>query len=108
MELSKFKHLQQYMTILEIDYGKFECIPQRHQLPTLFNSKIEEVFENIETKDEDMSKFHSMIKPIFNRNFGNTFHHHNGPNQRQHINKTLVNSIKPYTIKDQGPYQLYT
>ena len=45
------------------------------------------VFETLETADIDMSTAHSVIEPIANQNFGNTFHHHNGPNQHQHIHK---------------------
>ena len=45
------------------------------------------VFETLETADIDISTAHSVIEPIANRNFGNTFHHQNGPNQRQHIHK---------------------
>ena len=58
-----------------------------------------------------------MIEPIVNQNIGNTFQHQNGPNQRQYIQKilvnstntkTLVNSINSYHIKYQGPHQLHT
>ena len=31
--------------------------------------------------------FSKIIEPIVNRNFGNNFHNHNGPNQIQHIHK---------------------
>ena len=34
-----------------------------------------------------MTTSHSMIRTIVNRDFGNTFHHQNGPNQLQHIYK---------------------
>ena len=41
MELSKLKHLQFYMTNFELDYRKFECPTQRHQLSTILHSTIE-------------------------------------------------------------------
>ena len=72
MELSKLKHLQQYMTLFDLYYRKFEHLPQRHQLSTTFQFKIEEVFETIEIEDVDIKTDHSMIEPIVNRNFGNT------------------------------------
>ena len=34
-----------------------------------------------------------MIDPIVNSNFGNTFHHQNRPNQRQHSNKNPARNI---------------
>ena len=34
-----------------------------------------------------MNPSHSIIEPIVNRNFFNTFQHQNGPNQRQHTHK---------------------
>ena len=33
----------------------------------------------METADIDMNSYQSMIDPIVNRNFGNRFHHQNGP-----------------------------
>ena len=33
-----------------------------------------------------------MIEPIVNRNFGNTFHHQNGPNQSQQTKKIPVSN----------------
>ena len=49
MELLKLKHLQQYMSIFELEYIHFERIPQRHQLTTTFHFTIEEVFETLKT-----------------------------------------------------------
>ena len=69
MELSKLKHLQCYTTNCKLDYRKFNCKPQRHQLSTIFQSSIEEVFEALEKVDVDMSTAHSIIKPIFNQFF---------------------------------------
>ena len=55
----------------------------------------------------DISTAHSMIGPIVKQDFGNTFHHRNGPNRRHHTRKkTIVNSINPDPIKEQGPHQL--
>ena len=49
MDMSKSKHLQQYMNKFELDYRKFERLPQIQQLSTTFNSAIEEVFGTLET-----------------------------------------------------------
>ena len=65
MELSKLKHLQLYMTNSELYYRNFERLPQIHQLSTIFNSTIEEVFETLETSDVYISTAHSMIKTHF-------------------------------------------
>ena len=35
------------MTIFELEYGKFELLPQRNQLSTTFEYTIEDIFENI-------------------------------------------------------------
>ena len=50
---------------------------------------MEEVFEGLETVDVDMitTRFSKIIESILNRNFGNYFHRHNGPNQRQYVHK---------------------
>ena len=40
-----------------------------------------------------MNPSHSMIEPIVNKNFRNSFKHQNGPNQNQHTNK---NSSQKY------------
>ena len=87
MELSKLEHLKQYTTNFELDYRRFERLPQRHQLSTIFNSAIEEVFETLETSDKEISTAHSIIEPTAKRNFGNIFQHQNGLNQSQHIHK---------------------
>ena len=81
------KHLQLNMNTFELNYRKYEQLPQRQQLSTIFKSTIEEVFEALETVDVCMSTAHSMIEPIVNRNFGNIFDHRNGPNQHQRIHK---------------------
>ena len=47
MELSKFKHIQRYMTPFELDYRKFEHLTQIQQLSNTFNPKIEEVSETL-------------------------------------------------------------
>ena len=62
-------------------------LPQIYQLSAIFNSTIEEFFETLEAADTDMSTAHSIITPIFNWNYDNTFQHQNKPNQRQHIHK---------------------
>ena len=75
------------MNTFELDYRKFERLPQRQQLSTIFNSTIEEVFETLETAGLYMLTDHFMIEPIFNLNFGNTIHHQNGTNPQQQIQK---------------------
>ena len=47
-----------------------------------------EIFETLETVDIDMNPSHSMIGPIVNRNFGNTFQHQIELNQHQHTHKS--------------------
>ena len=49
------------MTPFELDYRKFERIPQIHQLYTTFTPTIEGVFETLETADIDMTSPHSII-----------------------------------------------
>ena len=46
------------MTTFELGCRKFELKPQRHQLPNIFQFKIEQVFETLETKDSDMEAVH--------------------------------------------------
>ena len=36
-----------------------------------------------------------IIETIVNRNFGNTFHHQNGPNQRQNVHKHTYQQYQP-------------
>ena len=105
------------MTPFELDYRKFELQPQIQKLFIKLNPAVEEVFETLETLDIDMTPYHSMIEPISNRNFGNTFQHQNGQNQRQHTHKktsnnieTIVNStsINPYPFRDTGPHTYHT
>ena len=75
------------MTTFELKYSKFERKPLKHQPSDNFQLKTERVFETLETEDSDMEAAHSstMIEPIYNRNFGNNFHHQNATNQRQHV-----------------------
>ena len=54
MELSKFKHIQCYTTTFELDHRKIEYTPKIHQLSTIFQYTIGEVFETLETADLDM------------------------------------------------------
>ena len=71
------------MTYFEMDYRNFDGKPQRHQLSIDFKTIIEKCFENHETSDIDTTTTVSpnMVEPMVNRNFGNTFHRKNGPNQ---------------------------
>ena len=77
------------MTLFELDYIIFENKPERHQLKNTFPLTIEEVFETLEIADVEMTTTRSskIIEPIFNRNCFNTFYHHYGPNQHQHVHK---------------------
>ena len=45
MELLELKHLQLYMTTFELEYRKFELLPQIQQLYTTFHFTIEEVLK---------------------------------------------------------------
>ena len=56
------------MNTFELDYIKFERLPQIHKLSTIFQSTIEEVFDTLETVDVGRSTAHSMIEPIVNQN----------------------------------------
>ena len=87
------------MTNFELDYGNFQCLPQIHQLSTIFHSAIEELFETLETADVDMSTAYFIIELIFNWNFGNKLHYHNGTNQRQHIRKNTSQQYQPRTYQ---------
>ena len=55
-----------------------------------------------------MNTSHSMIEPIFKRNFGNIFQHQNGPNQCQNTHKNTsqqyqhINTIKKYQNRNTG------
>ena len=123
------------MTSFELDFKRFEHQPQSDQLSEIFTPSMEGTFKTLQTADIDMNPSHSMIEPIVNRNFRNTFHHQNVPNQRQHINKNasqryqhsstrqqyqhikpansinteiLVNSINPDPSKDIGHIKYHT
>ena len=50
-----------------------------------------------------MTPSNAIIKTIVNINFGNTFQHHNGPNQRQHTHKN--NSQQHQHINTSQQYQ---
>ena len=79
MELSKLKHIQHYITSFQIALRQFERSPQSDQLKYTFDQPIELIFEAMETDDISMTPSWSIIDPIVNRNFGNTFHNQNGP-----------------------------
>ena len=51
------------------------------------------MFETPETADVEMSaeNYSTMIEPIFNRNFGNEFHNHNGTKHHQNLHKNTGN-----------------
>ena len=83
-------------------------MPQRHQLSTIFQFTIEDVFENLETADVDMSTAHPMIETIVNRNFGKHFTTRMDQISVNTYMKTLVSSINPDPIKYQVPHQFHT
>ena len=87
------------MTKFELYYRKFGGLKKRHQLSTIFNYIIEGEFETLEISDVDILTAHYMIEPIFKWNFGNTFQHHNGPNQRQHIHKKTSQQYQPISYQ---------
>ena len=99
MKLSKLKHIQRYMTTFELYCINFECLPKIQQLSTIFNSTIEELFETLETVFVDMSTAHSIVEPIFGRDFGNTFQHQNGPNKCQRIHKNTIQQYQPISYQ---------
>ena len=101
MELSNLKHLQCYMNSFEIDFRRFESQPQSYQLSITFTPSMEIIFETLETVDINMNPYHLMIKPIVNRNFGNTLHHQNGSNQRQPTNKNFSPQYQHITTRQQ-------
>ena len=78
-------------------------MPQSDQIKHTFDKSIEHTFETLDTAEIYMNTYHSMIEPIINRNFGNTFHHHNGKNKRQHTNKN--SSQKYHQIISRQQYQ---
>ena len=82
------------MTKFELDIRNFERKPQRHEISTKFHYKIEEFFDILETEDVDTSTTHYIIYLIVKRDFGNNFHHQNGPNQCQHTQKTTRQQYK--------------
>ena len=82
----------------------FEHQTQSQQLSLTFTLKIEEIFEALETVDIYMTPSDSMIKPIANRNFGNTYHHKNGPNQCEYTHQK--NSQKHQHRNTRQQYQL--
>ena len=59
------------MNKFDLECRKFERLPQRHQISTTVHFTIEEVFETLESVDIYMSKYHSMIDPVVNKNFEN-------------------------------------
>ena len=76
----------------------FEHQTQSQQLSLTFTLKIEEIFEALETVDMYMTPSDSIIKPISNRNFGNTYHHKNGPNQCEYTHQKKVKSTNTETL----------
>ena len=82
------------MNTFELYYRNFGRLPQSHHRYTILKSTVEEVFETLETAYLDKSTDHSMIEPIVNWNFGNTFKYQNGPNQSQHIHKNTSKQYK--------------
>ena len=74
--------------------------PHRHQLNNKFTLTIKEVFETIEATFNDMktSNYSNMIEPIVDRNFFNTFHHQNGPNHLQYVQKHTGQKYQIHTL----------
>ena len=105
MELSKLKHLQCYTNSFGIDFRRFESQPQSNQLSITFTPSIEIIFETLETVDFDKNLSHSIIETIFNRNFRNTFHHHNGSNKRQRNNKHVSKQYHNSNTRKQYHYR---
>ena len=96
------------MTSFEIYFTQFERLPKSDQLKHTFDQSIENILETLETADIGINPYQSTIGHIVNRNFGNTFHYHNGPNQRQRTNKNASQKyhqntpIQQYQHKNTG------
>ena len=77
------------MTTFELEYRKFERKSQEHKLSNKFQFTTEEVFETLDIVyiNARTAHYSTIIEPIVNKNYGNTFHHQNIPNQLQHIHK---------------------
>ena len=104
-ELSNLKHPQLYMTFYDLEYRRFERQPQSNQLYLTFTPKLEEIFETIETADININSYQSLIEPIIDRNFKNTFQHHNGPNKRQHTHKNTSQQYQHKNTRQQYQYR---
>ena len=89
MGLPKLKHLQLYMTSFEQYFRWFERPQQSNQLYDIFLPSMEYIFYNLKTADIEINTSHSMIELIVNRNFVDTFHHNNVPNQHQRTNQNV-------------------
>ena len=87
------------MNTFELDYRYSEWPPKRHKLSTIFQSTIEEVFEILEKENLDLSTSDSIIEPIVNQDYGNTFHHQNGPNHLQPIHKNTSRQYQSITYQ---------
>ena len=89
------------MTYFEIYYKRFEHQPQSNQLSIIFTPSMEVIFETLKTADIEMNLYHSIIEPIFNRNFGNILHHQNVPNQRQRTNNNASQKYQHSNTRQQ-------
>ena len=78
------------MTNCKIEYENLEQNLQRQELSSIFLLLNEELFENLETTNVDISTANFIIEHFSNKKVGNTCHYQNGPNQRQHIHKTTA------------------
>ena len=85
--MSKLKRIECHITSFEIDFRRFEHKQKSDQLSITLTPSMEGIFETTGTADIDINPSHSMIEPILNRKFGNTFYHQNGQNKHQHTNK---------------------
>ena len=89
MELLNYNTFSTTWLLLNYTIENFNQIYKKNQLSIEFDITIEEYFKILETEDFYMiiTISPNVVEPIFNRNFGKTFHHHNGPNKIYHTHK---------------------
>ena len=58
IELSKLKHIQQYINSFELDFIWFEYQPQTDQLSEIFTPSMEDIFDTLKTADININPSH--------------------------------------------------
>ena len=96
------------MNNFELDYIKFEQIPQINQLTTIFYFTTEEVIKILETADVDIKNPITWLTLSPTETLAINFTTRMDQNNVNTSIKVQVNSINPYTIKYQGTHKLHT